>query len=146
MTKAQLGIVGLLVLMAAHWSAAEPSKQDSVGIQGTWKILALEADGEAAPGEIVSTLKLVFKGDTLTFTPGEPGFTNYKYKLEPATNPAGFSMTHADGSKKGEREEGIYLLEGNRLKICFGKPGKVPNEFTAKAGSGQSMYSLERMK
>ncbi len=137
--------------MAIGLIAAEPAKQDLIKkdvdeIQGTWKLAALEANGKQAPAEIAATLKLVFKGDTLTFTPGEPGFTNYKYMVDPTTKPASFAMTHADGANKGETDKGIYLLEGDQLKICFGPAGKVPNEITARAGSEQSMYSLERVK
>ena len=142
---------GLIILTAASLIAAEPSKQDLVkkdmdGIKGTWKLVALEADGQQAPAEIVATLKLVFKDDTLTFTPGEPGFTNYKFKLDPTTKPASITLIHADGTHQGEAEMGIYLLEGDRLKICVGAAGKVPNEFTTRAKSGQGMYSLERVK
>ena len=142
---------GLLFLTAAILVAADPPKEDAVkkdlkGIQGTWKVVAMEADGEKAPEEIVAALKLVFKDDTLTFVPGEPGFTNYTYKLDPTTKPAGFDMTHADEKNKGETQKGIYSLEGDSLKICFGKPGQRPKEFTAKAKSGQAMYVLKRVK
>ncbi len=144
-------IVGLLVLLATSLIAAEHSKQDVVkkdvdAIQGTWKIAALEADGTQAPAEIVAALKLVFKDDTLTFTPGEPGFTKYNYKLDPTTKPASFDMTHADGTNKGKTQKGIYLLEGDRLKICCGTADNRPKEFSAKAKSGQAMYTLERKK
>ena len=144
-------IVGLLIMLAASLIIAEPSKQDLAkkdmdGIQGTWKIVTLEADGKQAPAEIVATLKFVFKDDTLTIVPGEPSFTNYKFKLDRATKPAGFSMTHADGTQKGQTDEGIYALNGDDLKICFCLSGKIPKEFTAKAKSGQWMYSLEREK
>jgi len=144
-------IVGLIVLATASLMAAEPSqpdltKKDMDGIQGTWKLVALEADGKQAPAEIVAVLKLVFRDDTLTFIPGEPSFTNYKFKLDPTTKPASIAMTHADGTNKGETEKGIYSLSGDHLKICFGAGGKIPGEFTAKARSGQSMYTLERVK
>lgn len=137
--------------MAAGSMIAQPSRQDLVKkdmdeIQGTWKLIALEADGQQAPAEIVATLRLVFKDDTLTFTPGEPSFTNYKFKLGPTTTPASITMIHAGGTHQGEAEMGIYLLDGDHLKICVGAAGKVPKEFTARANSGQGMYSLERMK
>jgi uncharacterized protein (TIGR03067 family) len=143
--------VGLIVLVATSLVAAEPSKPDSAkqdvdAIQGSWKLVALESDGKPAPAEIVAALKFVFKDDTLTFTPGEPGFTNYKFKLDPTTRPASFTMTHADGTNKGQTEKGIYSLDGDHLKICFGIAGKTPNKLTAKAKSRQSMYSLERVK
>ncbi len=151
MTAMKTLIAGLIILTAASLIAAEPSKQDLTSqdmdkIQGTWKLVALEFDGEPAPAEIVAVLKLKFKDDTLTFMPGEPGFTNYKFKLEPAKKPANFAMTHADGTHKGEAETGIYLLDGDHLKICFGAKGRMLSEFTAKAGSGQAMYSLKREK
>jgi uncharacterized protein (TIGR03067 family) len=136
--------------MAASLVAAEPTKHstrtDFDVIQGTWNLVALEADGKQAPAKLVTAVKLIFKDDTLTFAPGEPGFTSYRYKLDPTTKPAGFSMTHSDGANKGKTETGIYLLEGDRLKICFGRPGHLPTKFTAKAKSGQAMYSLERQK
>ena len=142
---------GLIVLLATSLIAGESSKQDAVkkdvdGIQGTWKMVALEAEGKQAPTEVVAPLKLTFKGDTLTFTPGEPGFSNYNYKLDPTTTPASFDMSHTDGPNKGKTDKGIYLLEGDHLKICFGKADNRPKEFTTTGNSGGGMYTLEREK
>ncbi len=147
--QSQVLIGGLIFLMATSLIAEEPAKQDVLnrdiaGIQGTWRIVTLEADGQKAPGEIVAVLKLIFKDDTLSFKPGEPGYSNYRFKLDPTTKPASFDMTHADGSEKGKTQVGIYSLTGDRLLICFREGKERPKELTAKAKSGQAMYTLER--
>ena len=74
----------------------------------------------AGPGEIVEKLKLIFKDDKLTFTPGEPGFTQYTFKLDPNTKPASFDMTHADGSKKGETKRGSICLRVTASRFASG--------------------------
>ena len=150
-SKPLLKFFGVLVLLAHILVAADSSAQTGVRkdvdqIQGTWKIVALEYNGKQAPPEIVATLKLVFKNDTLAFLPGEPGFTNYKFKLDPTTKPAGFAMTHADGVKVGNTQHGIYSLEGDRLRICFASGNKIPTVFVAGAKSAQTMYTLKREK
>ena len=140
-------LVGATVfLVAADPPQNGAAKTDLERIQGAWKLASLEADGEPAPAEIVATLKLVFKDDRLAFTPGEPGFTNYTYKLDPTAKPANFDMTHTDGVNKGKTQKGIYSLAGDSLKICFGQADQRPKEFTAKANSGQAMYVLTREK
>ena len=143
--------IGLIVLMATSLMAGEPSKQDAmtkdaVAIQGAWKVVALEADGKQAPPELLTALKITFKGETLTFSPGEPGFSNYTYKLDPSVKPASFDMTHADGSHKGETQKGVYSLDGDHLKICIGKADTRPTDFTTVSGSGHGLYTLEREK
>ena len=144
-------IQSILLLLAANLIAADAPKQDSTKkdierIQGTWKLVSLEADGDQGPPEIVAKLKLVFKGEALTFTPGEPGFSNYTFKLDTSAKPPRFDMTFAEGPNKGKKLPGIYSLEGESLKICFGPADQHPKELTAKAKSGQVMYVLKREK
>jgi len=125
-------------------SQGADAKTDNEKLQGTWKLVSLEADGEQGPAEIVAKMKLAFKNDTLTFTPGEPDFTNYTFKVDPTTMPPSFDMTHADGTNKGKTKKGIYSLKGDNLTICFGKADQRPKELNSK--SGQAMYVLVRVK
>lgn len=143
--RRQIVMVATLLIGAVPAQGNDP-KKDTEKIQGTWKLVSLEADGEQGPAEIVATLKLVFSNEKLTFTPGEPGFTNYTFKLDSATKPPSFDMTHIDGKNKGNTMKAIYALEGDNLKICVGKADERPKEFTAKAKSGQGMYVLKREK
>ena len=42
---------------------------------------------------------------------------------------------------------GIYQLDGDRLKICLGEPGKGrPAKFETKPGSGHKLLELKRAK
>jgi len=47
-----------------------------------------------------------------------------------------FEMTIKDGYKKGERVHGIYSIDGDSLKLCYGPAAKPrPKEFAAPKGS-----------
>ncbi len=107
-------IGGLTLLTATSIAAAEPPKQDTVkkdlnAIFGTWQVTAIEADGMASPAEMVEKLKFIFKDDKLTFTPGEPGFTQYTFKLDPNTKPASFRYDACRRLKERRDEKG-YLF------------------------------------
>ena len=115
-------------------------------IQGTWRAVSLEANGKQGPAEVLAVLKLVFENDTLTFTPGEPGFTNYKFKLDPTAKPPGFIMVHADGPETGKSESGTYLLEGDRLELCFWASNQIPSDAAAWAEAPAAKYELVRAK
>jgi uncharacterized protein (TIGR03067 family) len=132
------------LLVAADHPEEGAAQKDMKAIQGTWKIDTLAIDGNPAPATVVAMLTFVFKDDKLTITPGDPGEVNHTYRLDPSAKPASFDMTHADGKDKGKTQKGIYSLEGNSLKLCFGKPDQRPEEFTAKAKSGQALYVLKR--
>jgi uncharacterized protein (TIGR03067 family) len=118
-------------------------KTDAIRIQGTWKVVALEAQGTQAPAEIVAAMRLVFKDATLTFDPGEPGFTKYTFKLDPTAKPPTFDMTQMEG--KRETQKGIYALEGDTLKICIGLADR-PKAFPVKEASQDALYTMKRAK
>lgn len=137
----------------AEQAAAKPAEQkdlakrDQAAIQGKWKVVAMEANGRPAPASILAVLKYEFKGDKLFITPGEPGFTDYTFKLNPSAKPATIDMPRIKpgGELDKTESQGIYTLEGDHLKICFGK-NKRPTEMKADAqsGFGQALVELER--
>ena len=116
------------------------------GIQGKWKVVALEFDGIKAPAEIVKAMTLTFKDDTLTFAPAEPGYKTFSFRLTPDLNPAGFDMTNIEGGEgEHKSKQGSYELDGDILRICIGS-NKRPAELSSKQGTGNAMYTLKRMK
>ena len=122
----------------------DPLSTSEIELQGTWKTVAIEAAGEKAPESITSKLKLTFKGRSLIFDPAEPGFAHFRYKLSPALKPTGFEMVQADGNAKGEPVLGIYVIEGDTLKICLGGKDR-PRAFESGPDSQNAIYTLQRV-
>ncbi len=123
-------------------------KRDQAAIQGKWKIVSMRAAGNAGPDSIVAVMKYEFKGDQLIITPSEPGQSNYTFKLDPSSKPvANFDMTPLDAKAAEQAMKGIYVLEGDHLKICLGKNNR-PAKMSAEAGDGfgQMLIELEREK
>ena len=119
---------------------------DLEAMQGKWKLLAMEAAGNPAPPQIVATMKYEFKGDILIVTPTEPGQSDHRIKLNSAAKPIPtFDMTPLVHGEARDTLQGIYVMKGDKLKICLGMQAR-PTAFTANKedGYGQVMILLQR--
>jgi uncharacterized protein (TIGR03067 family) len=141
-----LCIVAAGLLVAAE-DQKDDAKKDLDKLQGTWKAESAEADGNALPDEVVKQMKLVVKGDKYTFTAG-PMEEKGTLKLDPSKKPAEVDIMIEEGEDKGKTQLGLYQLDGDTFKICFGRAGEKerPKELAAKAGSGTGMFVLKREK
>ena len=112
------------------------AKADIDAIQGTWSI---EAGGPA-------------KGGTITFTrtevkmqfPKNPDVFTGTFKIDPSKNPKQIDL-HLKG---GEPNHGIYVLEGDTLKVyAIAKDdGERPTAFPGPKGNIAAVMVLRRKK
>jgi len=119
---------------------------DLEAMQGKWKLLAMEAAGSPAPPEIIATMKYEFKGHMLIVTPTEPGQADHRIKLNSVAKPIPtFDMTPLVHGKARDTLQGIYVMKGDKLKICLGMQAR-PKAFTANKedGYGQVLILLQR--
>jgi uncharacterized protein (TIGR03067 family) len=149
------------------------TKTDWELIQGTWRGVAAEVDGQSLPQEFIDLAK-----PTLTFTPdkvvGKPQGTIPKPFLEMAISKGMFpketaeivengaeGVYHLDPGKAPKEIDftilgavkrtglGIYQLDGDTLKLCLSiDPAKVserPKEFMSKAGEMRVVLTLRRL-
>jgi uncharacterized protein (TIGR03067 family) len=101
-------------------------------------------DGEERPKQALAGLKLVIGDGTLTaYVNDRKGNVN-KITLDPKKKPARIDLL-----RQGLKESalGIYELKGDRLKMCYGEPGKDrPEKFESESGDRLFLLELERVK
>ena len=122
----------------------EAAKNDLESLQGTWSVVTLENDGTPSPPESVKGSTFVVKGDRYTLKGGQDTFRG-TLKLDPTKKPKALDATFVDddGKDKG-KAQGIYELDGDRLRICWREGDKRPAEFASKPGSGARLIVLKR--
>jgi uncharacterized protein (TIGR03067 family) len=159
MARATLALVlGALLTPAAL--SDEKAKTDQEQLQGTWKFVRLSLFGNEAPKEFLPKVQVVIEGKTFTIKPGvvfegsnEKPDGEFKvgdkegdrvtFELDASKKPKTFDVAaEFDGQKVTLK--GIYQLDGDDLKICFGE--QRPKEFPAKVDSGNVLYVLKRDK
>jgi uncharacterized protein (TIGR03067 family) len=120
------------------------------GIEGTWKVVSLDSDGEAAPPTVIEKWRWVIRDGKIQS--GEPAQDDQRssYKLDERTEPKAMDMTLLGGKRKGKTFKCIYKTDGETLTICIPEGKRAsedesrPTEFDG--GEGKSLIMLKRVK
>jgi uncharacterized protein (TIGR03067 family) len=133
-----LRILSVVILFAVHGSSSAADHAST--IEGRWEIVSVEFAGTVVPGLEGSALVLGDGKKTLTLPDGR--VENGTYQLDSDSRPAQIDSTTE--SKDGV-EKGIYVLEGDTLKLCLASGGGArPREFVTSAGTDQLLIVLRR--
>jgi uncharacterized protein (TIGR03067 family) len=109
-------------------------------IQGTWRVVSLETDGQAISPAALEGARIVVKGDRFTST--AMGAT---YEGTVRMRAGKFDLLFTAGPEKGNRNLGIYKLDGPSWTICLATRGTVrPERFATRPGSGIALETLVR--
>jgi uncharacterized protein (TIGR03067 family) len=139
-----------LTCAAISLAAAEDNaaiKKDMDQLQGEWSMVSGTADGQAMPEEMRKQMKRVCKGDEITVTAGGQMFLKAKVTLDPLKKPKTIDYEMTDGFTKGKKQLGIYELDGDTFKSCFGAPGaERPKDFTSAPGDKRTSSVWKREK
>jgi uncharacterized protein (TIGR03067 family) len=107
----------LLIFASASLAHAQPpggkNKKELAELQGVWRLIGFEIDGQEAFLQEHKQLRWVIKDDKVFYGGDELA----KLTLDPATNPKCLDFARANSKLV---HEGIYKLDKDRLKICVG--------------------------
>ncbi len=113
---------------------------DYENLQGQWKIVSSEWDGE--PNEEAVGNLFTFDGTNLRAWIRILGHRSLNYELDPTKEPK--HLTAKSGRPPNESVyTAIYELDGDSLKLCFREHDR-PTGFKTEVGSFQTSHVLQR--
>jgi uncharacterized protein (TIGR03067 family) len=139
---------GLSLLASARNDAKPPEPDDLTCLQGNWKIVELEGDGQRATDREMKHMRWSFKENQIQATNlGEDLETWATFTLDSSADPKQIDLTIQHGPDKGKILQGIFKLAKNRLTVCTGEipAARRPTEFSTSEGSSRCLFTLERV-
>jgi uncharacterized protein (TIGR03067 family) len=142
-----MGLYALMVAAGLVLSADDPAQADRDKLQGTWAIVSLEVAGDEVPKEQLEGITLTIEGDKHTVKRGDDVLAERTCKLDPTKTPKQIDGKYVGGPNDGKATLGIYELNGDTLKYCFGPPdGERPKDFSTKPDSDTRLATYKRQK
>jgi len=115
-------------------------------LQGTWNIVFLEVEGMRPAPSVIAGSQITVQGERFT-TKAMGAVYGGTIQLNAEVVPNEFQMKFTEGPEKGNTNNGIYELDGDRWRICLNmKGGPAPTEFATSPGSGRALETLDREK
>jgi uncharacterized protein (TIGR03067 family) len=142
-----LALLAAGLLVTAALARDDEGKKEKDKLNGTWSVVSIERDGKKREGDEVKGFKLVLQDGKYTLVTGDRSIEG-TYKVNASRDPKAIDATRTSGKDKDQVLLGVYKLEDEKLSMCFNGPGKEdrPKEFSAKEGSGHTLYVLKREK
>jgi uncharacterized protein (TIGR03067 family) len=136
-----------LVGFAGARADEDAAKKELKALQGAWKVVAAEHDGEPLDRIVGGTMTVKDNN----FDIKTAGGTELKGDLilDPAKSPKRIDLAHQDGPLKDKTWQGIYELKGDTLKICYAEADSEkerPSEFKTLKNSRLLLVELKREK
>jgi uncharacterized protein (TIGR03067 family) len=137
-----------VVANSTAWAADDRAvKKDMDQLQGEWSMVSGSADGQPMPDQMLKQMKRVCKGDETTTTMGGQIFMKAKITIDPLKKPKTIDYQMIEGFTKGKKQLGIYEVDGDTFKSCFGAPGaERPKDFSSQPNDGRTLSVWKREK
>jgi uncharacterized protein (TIGR03067 family) len=146
----------LLMLLAVGFLVAADDKDDAVKkekakLKGTYKMVSGEEQGMKLPDDYVTNTKVEFTNDKMIIKvvkDKDEKNVEATYKIDPGQKIKTIDLKPTDGPEKGKTIKGIYVIDGDTLKICAASKSDNdrPKVFATEKGSGSVLMVLKKEK
>jgi len=118
--------------------------EDLDGLQGTWRVTALEVEGNKMEEVFFAGSKVIVSGSSFTTVSMGGNYTGM-LAVDIEAQPHKLDMIFTYGPHAGSRSLGIYKFEGEAMLLCLGFAGRErPTDFVTQPGTGHALETLER--
>lgn len=141
-------LMAMTGITSADDAKDEATKKDRQLLEGTWRIVALEINGNKAMAEDAKKLSVVNgPGEAWSLLSEGKEVAKGTNSLDSTKKPKTIDFTITEGGGKGNVHLGIYELGEKSRKLCFAPAGKDrPSEFSSTPGNEQILVTFEREK
>lgn len=118
--------------------------KDLETLQGSWRVTALEVNGQTVPVDTLGSAGIVIDGGRFIST-GMGNEYEGTFEVDAKSRPRNLTMKFDTGPEKGNTNLAIYEIKGDNWKLCIATQGTVrPSRFGTKPGDGFVFETLTR--
>jgi uncharacterized protein (TIGR03067 family) len=128
----------------AEWPGLARHVDRLRSMEGTWTFRSLEVDGQPLPSAMLAHSAILIDGDRFRMESPEATYEGI-FTIDVEKTPHFIDIDFVEGPESGNRCEGLFQLDGDRLTFCLGLVGSArPEAFRTTQGSGQALEVLMR--
>lgn len=110
-------------------------------LHGTWEMIRAESGGENSPDLIALRVEIEIADAAYIVRFGSQVADRGTLAI---ASPGALTLTGTEGPNLGRTIPCIYQLAGDRLRICYGMDGTVPEKFASPAGCSHYLATYRR--
>jgi uncharacterized protein (TIGR03067 family) len=128
----------------ASWPALARHVETLRALEGTWLFESLKVGGQTIPAAGIAHSRLLIDGDRFRTESPEATYEG-TFNIDVEAEPCTIDIDFAAGPEAGNRNMGVFRLEGDRLDLCLDMTGAGrPPAFTSTPANGYALETLRR--
>ena len=127
--------------IAAKWSFAGGVESK---LEGNWQMVRAELAGEPAPELVTTNMMLTLAVGGYEVRYGGVVSDRGTFLVEASTEQRTLLLTGVEGPNAERTIPCIYQLTGDRLRVCYGLDGTMPEGFSTRLGEARYLATYRR--